>query len=243
MGFVLSFLAGISTVLGFLVIYINTDNKDSIICKSLAFAAGVMASVSLFDLLPNSLVESFNKYSFIFAILISIVFLLIGICTSHVIDKMIPERYEINSSDLYKSGILTAITSIMHNIPEGIITFLSTQKSFYLGLKVSVAIALHNIPEGISIAIPIYYSTKNKFKTLLYTIISGMSEFVGALLAFLFLKNIKIPLGFFNSFIAGVMIDLSIRNLLPHALKYNAIECVFYFILGIFIMCISHLFI
>ncbi len=53
---------------------------------------------------------------------------------------------------------------VLHNIPEGIVTFLSASTNQKLGLSLALAISFHNIPEGISIAIPIYFSTKNKKK-------------------------------------------------------------------------------
>ena len=81
------------------------------------------------------------------------------------------------------------IAIILHNVPEGIATFISSSKDISLGISLAIAITLHNIPEGISISIPIYYSTKSKFKALLYTFISGVSEPIGALIAYLFLSK------------------------------------------------------
>ena len=80
------------------------------------------------------------------------------------------------------------IAMIIHNIPEGIATFITTNNDITLGISLAIAIALHNIPEGISIALPIYYSTNKKKKAIFYTLISGISEPFGAILAFLFLK-------------------------------------------------------
>ena len=81
------------------------------------------------------------------------------------------------------------IVLIFHNLPEGIATFVSSYHDINLGLKLGLAIMLHNIPEGISIAIPIFYSTKSKIKAFRATLISGLSEPLGALLAFIFFKN------------------------------------------------------
>ena len=134
---------------------------------------------------------------------------------------------------------------MLHNIPEGITTFISTTTNKALGLKLAFAIALHNIPEGISIAVPIYFSTKNKRKTFFYTIIAGFSELFGAIIAYIFLQK------YINNFIlsiilamtAGIMIDISIYELLPSAFKYkkNKIN-VFYFVLGILIMLFSEMY-
>ena len=133
---------------------------------------------------------------------------------------------------------------ILHNIPEGIATFLTANKDISLGLSLAIAITLHNIPEGISIAIPIYYATKNKSKSLLYTFISALSEPFGALLAFIFLKNIITDniMGYLLSFIAGIMIHISLCELLPNSLKYKKKKYTyFFFILGIIFMLLRFL--
>ena len=70
---------------------------------------------------------------------------------------------KILNSKLYKLGIITMLVIMMHNIPEGIATYITTTQNINLGITLTIAIALHNIPEGISISIPIYYSTGSKF--------------------------------------------------------------------------------
>ena len=81
------------------------------------------------------------------------------------------------------------IAIILHNLPEGIATFVATSSDVKLGLSLAIAIAMHNIPEGISISVPIYYSTGSKKRAIFYTLVSALSEPLGALLAFIFLKN------------------------------------------------------
>lgn len=108
----------------------------------------------------------------------------------------------------------------------------------------AIALALHNIPEGISVAVPIYYSTGSRLKAFFYTLISGMSEFLGALIASIFL------IGFSNEFfmgclyaiIAGIMMHISIYELLPSSFKYKKpVETILFFIIGISFMFVSSL--
>ena len=136
------------------------------------------------------------------------------------------------------------IAIIAHNLPEGIATFLSSQSNSKLGLMLTIAIALHNIPEGISIAIPIFYSTNCKAKAFLYTLLSGLSEPLGAVLAFLFLSPIVTPLmmGFLLAIIAGIMLHISFYELLQESLSYQIKRATsFFFIIGILFMYLSHL--
>lgn len=106
---------------------------------------------------------------------------------------------------------------------EGIATFLSSYQEMSLGIKLGIAITLHNIPEGISIAVPIYYATRSKYKAFKATFISGVAEPLGALIAFVFLKNYvsEIMISIVLIIVAGLMITLSIQELLPKALTYK----------------------
>ena len=136
------------------------------------------------------------------------------------------------------------IAIILHNIPEGIATYLSTESNFKLGLSLTIAIALHNIPEGISIALPIYYGSKSRGKALIYTLFSALSEPLGALLAYLFLSKTITNniMGILMSLIAGIMIQISIYELLPTSLKFkNKKLTILSFILGIFFMIMNHI--
>ena len=103
------------------------------------------------------------------------------------VDKYLPETKE--NTKLYRVGIISMLAIILHNIPEGIATFMASSMDKTLGISLAIAIAMHNLPEGISIAVPIYYSTNKKSKAFIYTFISAISEPFGALIAFIFLKN------------------------------------------------------
>lgn len=234
MAFLLTSLAGLSTLIGCIPIFIKLKNEDQIIAGSLAFASGVMLSVSITDLIPES-IKMLSTYNGITIIILCFIFIMLGGLSSITIDKILPN----NNISLYKVGIISMIAIILHNIPEGIATFISTTKSVSLGISLTIAIALHNIPEGISISVPIYYSTKSKLKSFFYTLVSAISEPLGAIITYLFLYKYITDsiLGLLFSFIAGIMIQISISVLLPTSKEYNykKITTIF-FIIGIIFM-------
>lgn len=242
--FILSSIAGISTLLGLIPLLFNLKNEQKIITTSLAFASGVMIFVSLSDLIP----ESFQLLKTIFkpfpALIILLIFITTGIIISLLIDKLIPESKEnIKNKKLYHIGLVSMLAIIMHNIPEGIATFLSSSTNKSLGLSLAFAISLHNIPEGISIAIPIYFSTKNKLKAFIYTLISSLSEPFGALLAFLFLRNImnNFIMSIILALIAGIMLYIALYDLLKEAIKSKKYQLtITFFIIGVLFMITSH---
>lgn len=243
--FILSFLAGISTLIGALVIFFDKRKNNKIVTISLSFAAGVMVCVSLTDLLPNSFNMILKDVRIFPRLMLTLIFLVIGIIISMLIDKYLPSNYESkDNKGLYKIGIISMVAIIIHNIPEGLATFITSSNNLKLGLTLSLAIALHNIPEGISIAVPIYHSTGNKFKSIFYALISGMSEVLGSILAYLFLApfiNSHIMAALY-AIIAGIMIHISVYELIPGAYKQSTLKGVLkYFLIGFVIMIISHI--
>lgn len=236
--FLITTLAGFMTLLGIIPCYLN-KSRESIISKSLAFSAGVMLTISLSSLIPESVSLLSFKYRSFFIFLIVFVFVVLGIIFSNSIDKKIDEHF--SNNNLYKLGLISVIALALHNIPEGVTTFISTNSDISLGITLSLAIALHNIPEGISIAVPIYYATYSRKKAFWYTFLSGFSELLGAILAYLFIAR------YVNDFIlalilgvtAGIMIHISIYELLPNSWQYKKRKAtILSFLLGIITMLI-----
>lgn len=213
-GIIVSSIAGISTLVGYLFIYIKAD-KNKVISKSLSFASGVMLTLSLVDLIPTGInYLKMDNRSLLYAVL----FFFVGIILCLILNTKIKDN-----DVLYKTGILSMIGIMIHNIPEGIVTYILSTVDMKLGLIFAIAIILHNIPEGISISVPIYYSKKSKKKAFLYTMISGLSEPLGALLSMIFLykyiSNFLIAILF--SLIAGLMSYISIFELMKTSFKYD----------------------
>ncbi len=243
--FILSFLAGISTVIGAFIIFFDKNKNNKIVVVSLSFAAGVMICVSLTDLLPNSFNMILSSNNVFPKLILTLIFMVIGIIISMLIDKYLPSEYKNkDNKGLYKIGIISMVAIILHNIPEGIATFITSTNNLSLGITLTLAIALHNIPEGISIAVPIYHSTGNKLKAIMYALLSGMSEVIGSVLAYLFLApfiNDHIMAALY-AIIAGIMIHISVYELIPGAYKDSTLKKVLkYFIIGFIIMIVSHL--
>lgn len=239
--FLLTLIAGLSTMIGMVFIYYKGD-IIKLTKNSLAFAAGVMFSVSILDLLPEALkllVNDINKlkaYSFILAFMVG------GFLLSSLIDAFIPENNNVGDKKLYKLGIFSMLAIIIHNIPEGIATFLSSSTNISLGISLTIAIALHNIPEGISISVPLYSATGSRWRAFKLTLVSALAEPLGAILAFLFLQPIMTDniMGCTLAMVAGIMSHISLIQLLPSSLKYNDRGITFlFFIIGIIFMFIS----
>lgn len=240
----ISTIAGLSTVLGAIVVFFNISKQNitKFITFCLSFSLSVMICISLTDLIPNSTYIILSKYNLIKGIIICLVSFIFGVISVTLINKKIKE--EKVGDNLYRVGILSMLALMLHNLPEGIATFMSAYKDINLGISLGIAIMLHNIPEGISIAVPIYYSTNSKLKAIKMALLSGFAEPIGALLAYIFLSKyitnelISIVL----LFVAGIMITLSINELLPEAMKYKKNKFIILgLISGAVIMILNHL--
>ena len=240
----ISTIAGLSTVLGGLIVYLKIKKVEEFITFCLSFSLSVMIMLSIIELIPDSSFVITQNYGYLLGFIILITVFLIGMVLVNLINKRIDKvKSSSSNKDLYRVGVLSMIALMLHNFPEGIATFMSAYKNIYLGINLGLAIMMHNIPEGISISVPIYYSTGSKKKGVVYSLISGLAEPLGAILTFILFKNFinDITLSIVLILVAGIMITLSINKLLPEALKYNKKKnMIMGLLLGVIVVCINH---
>jgi ZIP family zinc transporter len=131
---------------------------------------------------------------------------------------------------LMRTGLFTALAIGIHNFPEGLATFLAALQDPGLGVAIAIAIALHNIPEGISVSVPIFYATGSRMKAFTYSVLSGLAEPVGAIVAYGALRLFVggdpgfVPpelMGIAFASVAGIMVYISIDELLPASRAYG----------------------
>ena len=120
-------------------------------------------------------------------------------------------------------GMFSALAIAIHNFPEGLATFMGALTDPTLGISIAVAVAIHNIPEGIAVSVPIYYATKNRKKAFWLSFLSGLAEPVGALIGYFVLRSIfnDSTFGLIFAGVAGIMIYISLDELLPTAEEYG----------------------
>lgn len=220
-------IAGLSTLLGNLLLFIDFKYKDKLISFSMGLAFIVMFLLSILELIPEGITMVINRLSLYEIFLYSLLLLVVGYCFVIFIDK------EIDSDNkLLKIGILSMISLLIHNIPEGIICAISSYNDIDLGIKMSIMIMVHNIPEGIIISLPIYYATRSRGRALLYTVISSLGEILGAIITVLFLYRYINDYTMYMVYIltAGIMITLSVGKILKEGISLKIFK---WLILGI----------
>lgn len=255
--FGLTLLAGLSTGIGSIIGFASKNFNPKFLSGALGFSAGVMIYVSFVEIIAEGkellvLVYGSNKGSWI-----TVLAFFTGITVIAVIDKFVPSfqnPHEIHSTDKYETmddkekqklmrmGLFSALAIAIHNFPEGLATFMSALSDPTLGISIAAAIAIHNIPEGLAVSVPIYYATKNRKKAFVLSFLSGLSEPVGALMGYFVLRPVfnETTLGFVFASVAGIMVYISLDELLPTAEEYGEHHtAMFGVITGMAVMAVS----
>lgn len=237
----LSFLAGICTILGSFVLLFVRDFKKSYLSFFLGVSAGAMIYLSFMELIPVAI----KTLGFLSS---NVVFFL-GILFIGIIDFIAPHhltayysKNDVKYDKLMLTGFMVAIGIAIHNFPEGIAVFMSSLGDARFGILIAFATALHNIPEGVAVATPIYFATKSKLKAFSYSLLAGIAEPLGAIIAFIILQPYLSPifLSYIFAFVAGIMVYISFDELLPSCFEncqgHTAIAGI---IIGMLVMALS----
>lgn len=236
--FSLTLFAGLSTGIGSALSLLTQRTSTKFLSIALGFSAGVMLYVSFVEIFVKAklaLVEALGVKGGTWTTVGGFFF---GILIITIIDRLIPTSEnphevhtveemdgtsESHKANLMRMGAFTALAIGIHNFPEGLATFTAALSDPSLGIPIAIAIAIHNIPEGIAVAVPIYYATGSKKKAFKLSFLSGLSEPAGAIIGYILLFRFfnDAVFGFIFASVAGIMVYISLDELLPAAREYG----------------------
>lgn len=255
--FALTLFAGLATGVGSALALLTDKTNTKFLSVSLGFSAGVMIYVSFMEILVKAKEALIAALGLTAGTWASVGGFFFGILVIALIDKLIPStenphevhtveemdgESESHKAKLMRMGVFTALAIAIHNFPEGLATFTAALSDPKLGIPIAVAIAIHNIPEGIAVAVPIFYATGSRKKAFKLSFLSGLSEPVGALLGYLLLFRFfnDIMFGFIFASVAGIMVYISLDELLPSAREYGEHHLSIYgLVAGMAVMAVS----
>lgn len=246
----LTLIAGGATGIGGALVLFKKKISSNFLAGALGLSAGVMIFISLAELFPEAQAEITATGSLRYGRVLTLLAFFAGMGIIMLIDFLVPEyenpheasglslgahtpavdmlSHAGNEKALQRLGLMSAFAIAIHNFPEGIATFIGALNDPQMGAGITFAISIHNIPEGIAVAIPIYYATKSKGKALLLATLSGFSELIGALLCWAVTAIFGVELTgggiifpLILAAVAGIMIYISLDELLPTAEKYG----------------------
>ena len=247
--------AGLATGIGSTIALFAHRTNKRLLSFSLGLSGGVMIYVSFVELFQQANTTLSAEWGAHTGVIVTVASFFAGILLIGVIDRLVPsienphEAHRVEEMDhqphnprLMRMGVMTALAIGIHNFPEGIATFATAVENPTLGIAIAVAIAIHNIPEGIAVSIPVFYATGDRMKAFRYSLLSGLAEPVGALLAYFILMPFMSPvmMGCILAGVAGIMVFISIDELLPAAREYGEAHISIYGVMsGMAIMALS----
>lgn len=243
LAFLVTLAAGLCTGIGSAIAFFARHTNRAFLSLALGFSAGVMVYVSFVEILPkarDSLLEAGD--SELRALTTSTIGFFAGMLLIAAIDRLVArfsnphegisvELMDIaggtgeikRQANLRRMGVFVALAVALHNFPEGLGTFLVILEDPAVGVALAAAIAIHNIPEGIAISVPIYHATGKRSKAFLYSFGSGLAEPLGAVAGYLILRPFidATTFGIVFAAVAGIMVFISLDQLLPAAREYG----------------------
>ncbi|MEN3003161.1 zinc transporter ZupT [Dehalobacterium formicoaceticum] len=254
--FGLTLFAGLSTGIGSILAFYTKQTNKKFLTVALGFSAGVMLYVSMLEIFPEARASLEGIYGASLGYLITTIAFFAGIGLIALIDKFVPseenphemhdindmEKHQENDPALLRMGLFSALAIAIHNFPEGLATFISAIEDPALGVSIAIAIAIHNIPEGIAVSVPVFFATGSRKKAFKYSFLSGLSEPLGAIVGYLLLQIFfhEAMFGLTFAGVAGIMVYISLDELLPTAEKYGEHHLAIYgLVAGMAVMAVS----
>lgn len=257
LAFLLTLFAGLATGIGSTIAFFARRTNTRFLAVSLGFSAGVMLYVSFVEILRKAQTALSIPYGIRGGAWMTVLAFFVGIGLIALVDRLVPDAenpHEIHGVEelqgeapeakarLARTGVLMALAIGIHNFPEGLATFISALQEPRLGIPIAVAIAIHNIPEGIAVSVPIYYATGSRRKAFLHSFLSGLAEPIGALVGYFLLRSLfsDALFGLVFAGVAGIMVYISLDELLPTAEKYGEHHlCITGLVAGMAVMAVS----
>jgi len=213
----LSTLAGLGTGIGGLIVLFRKPGEKLFVFL-IGLAAGLMIMLSFMELLFDSFMMS--------GLFAAAVGFIAGTLVLFLLDFLLPHKHVVSEkgvidAKMLRTGTLIAIGISLHNLPEGIAVASGYSFAPEIGVIIAIAIAIHNIPEGIAIALPIRMSGTSRWAAFRVALLSGLVEPVGAVIAAVFLTSLPELMPFALSFAAGVMVFITVDELIPIAHEHG----------------------
>lgn len=209
-----SILACVVTTIGIYIIvkYEKWGNEN--IVYFMSFAAGVLISVSFVHIIPKSF--GMNDAAPIY--------LLAGYMGLYLSNRFITafvcNQRECTNLSI---GIIPMIGIGLHSFIDGIIYSVTFNVSIFTGALAAIGMVLHEVPEGIVTFLLLKHAGFNQKKAIIAAFLAAaISTPLGTLISFPFIRKIEAPaLGALLAVSAGALVYVGASHLLPAVEKEN----------------------
>ncbi len=203
-----SILAGLVTTIGIYVIrHFEAWGRKNTTYFS-CFAAGVLISVSFLHIIPKSFEMNIHAPWY----------LLGGYLALHFFNRFITV-FVCDKNPDSAIGLVPLLGIGFHSLIDGVVYSITFSVSIFTGVVAAIGMVLHEFPEGIVTYILLIrggYSQKRS--TILAFLAAALTTPLGTLISFPMISQIEKPiLGAMLSVSAGALVYVGATHLLPHA--------------------------
>ncbi len=209
------------------------------VCCMLCFAAGVMLTISFMELIPEGIHLS--------SVPIGVLGLVFGSLVMYGLDRLLPHLHpslcsQEHGCNLQRSSLYLIIGIFLHNFPEGMAIASGAVANTKASMIIALGIAIHNIPEGICTSASYFHASGNRLRAFLLSCSTAVPILVGYFFARYVFENISPQIvGFLIAATAGLMIYITVDELIPNSCAGENHQTIFSFLAGVVLVILLQL--
>lgn len=209
-------IVSIISLIGIITFLFKSGSLARIFFVLVSFATGSLLGAAFLDLMPEAISNS--RALTVFGSVLS------GIILFFLMEKFL-YWYHCHEGEcgVHQFTYLNLVGDGIHNFLDGIIIASAFLTSISAGLITSIAIVLHEIPQELGDFGILVYGGFSKVKALTYNFIIALTAFLGALLAYFFLNQVKGLTPLMLGVAAGGFIYISCTDLIPELNKERSL--------------------
>jgi ZIP family zinc transporter len=211
----------------------------SFVCNMLCFAGGVMLAISFLELIPESM--------HLTSPLTSVLGLICGSLAMYGLDRLLPHIHpslcnQEHGCNVQRTSVYLIIGIFLHNFPEGIAIASGSVSDLGTSIIIALAIAIHNIPEGICTSASYYHASGKRTEAFLLSSSTAIPIIIGFFLAWAVFESIpEQVVGFIVAATAGLMIYITVDELIPNSCAGENHQTIFSFMAGVILVMLLQL--
>lgn len=223
-----SVLAALVTSIGIFVVrhFEQWGRKNTV--YFICFAAGVLISVSFLHIIPKAFAMNVNAPIYLFA----------GYLSLHLFNRFINAFVcDKSSDDQYGIGLIPMLGIGFHSFIDGFVYSITFTVSIFTGILAATGMVLHEFPEGIiTYLLLIRGGFREKTALLLAFLAAALTTPVGMLVSYPYISQIDKPLlGALLAFSGGALVYVGATHLLPQAEREHKKYSLFALAIGVLV--------
>ena len=224
-----STIAGLSTVLGIIMVVINEEWVVRYSHYVNSFAAGLILGVAFFHLFPESLELSENALLYIFLGFL-VFYLLENLMVLHSGSEI---HFKEKRNPQHTKGMVMFSGLFFHSLIDGVIIGVGFEIDPKVGLLTSLGIILHEVPEGVT-SFSLLIASIARNTALKMSIAVALATPLGALISLAFIGGLsESTVGLLLAMAGGSFLYIGASDLIPETHEEKGVANAGFLLLGI----------